>query len=172
MDVVPDDVGSFLESARAAGQVRAWGIAGERAAVAARAERLTRPPAVLQVRGDVISRVLEPLVRNHEQGLMLYGVVARALSIIRRHVTSDERILLRWNAALDSEVAAGDELPGLILREALSAEQDAGVLFSTIHPHRIHAAVGATNDTPDDSRRIQALRRLVATELASGRERA
>ncbi|HYM21642.1 MAG TPA: aldo/keto reductase [Vicinamibacterales bacterium] len=158
---VPDGIREYLESARAAGRIRAWGVAGEPEPCVDVARRLG-PSAVLQVRGDVFSRHGGIVPIEAGRPMILFGVVGRPLRRIRQHLSSDD-VRRRWSNAIGMDCGNADAIANLLLRDALSANRRGAVLFSSTNPARI-AAAAACAATADDSA-IGALRMLIAEEL-------
>jgi D-threo-aldose 1-dehydrogenase len=163
---ISDDIGAYLESARSAGHIRAWGIAGEPASTEFVAQQLNRPVPILQVRGDVFSRMSGRIVTGGDQGLILFAVIARALPRVLFHVRSDAQVRRRWNDAIGADCGDAEEMATLLLRDALCANIEGTVLFSTIQAGRIKTAAFAARDAMTADGAVDAFRTLVKAELA------
>jgi len=137
--MIADDIAAFLEASRAAGRIRAWGVAGESASSMDVARRLTAPVPVLQVRGDLFSRC-EPSFPRDADALLLYGVIARPLGRIVAHVRSSAEVRRRWLEAVGADCSRPDEVANLLLADALRANRHGTVLFSTTRAERIRTA--------------------------------
>lgn len=165
-DVRSDDVREYLESARAAGLIRAWGVAGEPGPTVEAVSRLGPPVPVLQVRDDVFLRSLRAVPATAYRTAILFGVVGRALARILAHVRSDETVRRRWNDATGLDCSQPGEIAALLLRDGL--RESAGlILFSTVRPGRIEAAARAADADPSTQPALDAFRALVAEEITA-----
>jgi D-threo-aldose 1-dehydrogenase len=166
---ISEDVAAYLESARSAGHIRAWGIAGEAAPAGLAAQRLARPVPILQIRQDVFSRMSPEFAAAGTRPSIVFGVIARALPRIVRHVRSSDRVRRRWSGEVGADCSRFDEIAALLLRDALRANAVGTVLFSTIHGERIERAAVAARAAIGPDPGVDAFRALVGAELA-GRE--
>jgi D-threo-aldose 1-dehydrogenase len=157
-----DDVRGYLESARADGRLRAWGIAGEPDAVVHAARALGGEVPVLQLRDDVFLRSRHQLGLRSAQATIVFGALARALPRILDHVRDDDDLRRRWSDALGADASRSDVVASLLLRDALR-EHEGPVLFSTTRPEHVVAAVEAASA---DEGELAAFRVLV-TEVDS-----
>ncbi len=164
-DVRSDDVRGYLESARAAGRIRAWGVAGEPEPAVEAARRLGPGVPILQLRGDIFLRSVRRLPADTGQVTILFGVVGRALPRILAHIGSDETVRRRWSERVGANCGRAQEIVSLLLRDALHENHRGPVLFSTIRPERIQAGVAAAAEGVDQ--RLDSFRSLVADELAA-----
>jgi len=152
-DVRSDDVRAYLETARASGRIRTWGVAGEPASAAAAADVLGAPVPVMQVRRDIFTAAHDGVAREPAQSTILFGVLGRALSQILARTRDDPA----WR-----DVDRGpDAIASLLLRDALRANPSGTVLFSTTHPERIRPAVAAAERDEHADADLDALRALV-----------
>ena len=163
---VPDGIRGYLDSARSAGRIRAWGIAGERTPAVAVAQRLGGHVPVLQVRGDVFSRTVAGMPSGYADAVIMYGVIGRALARILAHTSSNPHVRRRWSDAIAVDCGRPEEIANLLLRDALRANPDGTVLFSTTRADRIEAAAAAARSAPEHDPASDALRSLVRAELA------
>jgi D-threo-aldose 1-dehydrogenase len=129
---VPDEVWEALDAARDAGLVRAFGAAGVHAAACAAAP-------VVQTRWSRVDRATagdgRPTIR--------YGVLAGSLPALRDRLAGE----------LDAAALAA-----LLLQDALAAQPDSPVLFSTTDPARVASAAAAADvDDPEGLARFRAL---------------
>jgi D-threo-aldose 1-dehydrogenase len=157
-DVRSDDVRAFLETARAAGRIRAWGAAGEPEPIAEAAVRLGGLP-VRQVRSDVFRRA----PRDERQPTILFGAIGRALPQIVARLEADGQARRRWSDAAGVDCGQPEELARLLLRDALRENPGGAVLFATTRRERIVSAAEAEGTGAD----LEAFRRLVQAELAA-----
>jgi D-threo-aldose 1-dehydrogenase len=161
-DVRTSDICAFLEQARSAGLVRAWGVAGEPGSAGPMAAQLG-PHAVLQVRNDVFSRLTYPsLLRAPRIGC---GVLGRALPRLRAIFGPS------WSpAAIHSEdEPEGWRLASLLLREALRSNPDGVLLIGTTNIRHLREAVDAAEADPTGpDPEAEALARTVAAAREGG----
>jgi hypothetical protein len=165
-DVRSDDVRGYLESARAAGQIRGWGVAGEPEQMIEAARLLGPGVPILQLRGDIFLRSVRSLLPDTGQVTILFGVVGRALPRILAHTGSDDAVRRRWSERIEANSGDAEAIVSLLLSDALRENHGGPVLFSTIRPERIQTAVRAAAEEEGVDRRLDAFRRLVAEELA------
>jgi D-threo-aldose 1-dehydrogenase len=162
-DIRSDDVRHYLESARDAGLIRAWGVAGEYGSAVATAERVGTPVPVLQLRDDIFLRSRRQLPEGVARATILFGAVGRALPRILAHISHDDAVARRWREA----VGDTDAIASLLLRDALRENDGGPVLFATISEQRIGPAVAAAQDDDQADAALNALRALVEAELTA-----
>lgn len=156
---------AYLEEAHQAGQVRAWGVAGERDPCV----QLTRQmpaPAILQIRDDILLRS-EPWPQELEP-VITFGVLAGALERISGHLKSSPERCLRWSEALGTDCSSSPTLVALLLADALDANPRGVVLYSTTRPERL-AGLGASALGADavDAQTLAVFRDHVRRELSA-----
>jgi D-threo-aldose 1-dehydrogenase len=168
---ISDDLRGYLESARAAGLVRTWGVGGEPEAVAVAAARLGPEIPVIQIRDDVLLRSGRRLQPTPHQATVRFGVIARALPRLMTHLGSDVSILRRWSDAIGADCADVDVVVSLLIRDALIENPRGPVVISTIRPDRIGTAVDAGEAAGQHDPAVEAFRRLVSAELGPRADR-
>jgi D-threo-aldose 1-dehydrogenase len=168
-EVESDAVAEFLESARAAGRIRAWGVAGEPGSALAAAARLAPSIPVLQLRRGLLDPPRPDGPGVEAQATIRFGVIARALPRILAHVRADESTRRRWSDAVGADCADAEVVAPLLLRDALDRDRSGPVLFGTIHTGRIEAAARAASG-PLDAASLERFRALVTAEVARGEE--
>jgi D-threo-aldose 1-dehydrogenase len=158
------DICAFLEDARQAGHLRAWGIAGERDPCI-QIKRSLPATAVLQVQEDILSRT-QPLPGDLEP-LITFGVLGEALDRISRYLQGPGR-RSRWSDALSVDCSSSQVLASLLLLDALDTNPRGVVLYSTTRPERLRGldAIASAAHNQDDPV-LAAFRRRVSDELAS-----
>jgi D-threo-aldose 1-dehydrogenase len=137
-DIRSDDVRGYLESARAAGHIRLWGVAGERRSSEDATRTLGGNVPVLQVPGDIFTRPRTESSRS--DATILFGVLGRALALVCAHVRADEGRRRRWSEAIGADCGRADMIAPLLLRDAVSDNPSGVVLFSTTRAERIASA--------------------------------
>ena len=158
------EICGFLEEARMAGQIRAWGIAGERDPCV-QIKRLLPQAAILQVRDDILSRT-SPLAGELEPRVA-FGVLGETLALILAHLDGSPERRSRWSEAVGLDCSYPEALASLLLRDALQANPSGVVLFNTTRPERLRgldALVAVAHN--DDDPLLAAFRRQVSRELA------
>jgi D-threo-aldose 1-dehydrogenase len=78
-DVLKSDIVPWLEQARAAGKIRAFGISGDFADVTAISEQVPALAPVVQYPSDILNRNAERMPLRHDQSSVTYGVLTTAL---------------------------------------------------------------------------------------------
>lgn len=142
-DVRSADVRAWLEHARDAGTIRAWGVAGEPDPVARVADVLG-PVAIRQVREDVFLRAAAP---HDTRPRVTFGALGRALPRLVGLLGADPRPELDW-AHLDLHPGDRDGLARLLLRDALRANPSGVLLLGTTDPRHVRAAADAAAADP------------------------
>jgi D-threo-aldose 1-dehydrogenase len=158
---------AFLEDARRAGLVRAWGLSGEREDCSTLARELPSD-ALLQVREDILSR--EPASAYGRPARLTYGALQRALAAILdsgwdpAHGLGATRPSSPGSSSARAELSAA--LAPLLLADALQANPDGVVLYSTTQPERLSTVDRAICHAGRESEELQALREHLAVEPA------
>ncbi len=165
-----EDVCAYLERARDAGLIRAWGIAGEPDPVGRVSEELPVEPAVLQVRYDPLDPGQSRVWSEPARARIMFGVLGNAIARIVQHVGADPQRRRRWQESVGGDCANPDMVANLLLKSALRKNQEGVVLFSTIQPSHLRSAVEAiAHAAPGDSGALDAFAALIDAELRSGR---
>jgi aryl-alcohol dehydrogenase-like predicted oxidoreductase len=159
-DIAVEELRDFLESAREAGTIRSWGVAGETATAIAAARSLT-DDAVVQVRDDILSR-REPSARPEPTPQITFGVLSSALGQILAHVRSSDSVRDRWNAATGLDCTSTDVVASLLIRDGLATNPGGTLLVGTTRADRIGAAAALD---PEPTPELRAFQGLVAVEL-------
>jgi D-threo-aldose 1-dehydrogenase len=148
------------------GMVRAWGVSGDPDPCISLA-RAGAP--VLQVRDEIFAPVAAP---PGAPSTISFGVLARPLARIRRHLDSDPRRQARWRATVGCDCGNSEVLASLLLQDALERNPAGAVLFATTRRERIGPAVAAAEAASSglDKAALAAFRSCVLGELgADGR---
>jgi hypothetical protein len=159
------DICAFLEEARQAGHLRAWGIAGERDPCI-QIKRSLPATAILQVRDDIISRT-QPFSGDLEP-LVTFGVLGEALDRISRYLQGSSERRSRWSDELGVDCSSSQVLASLLLHDALDTNPRGVVLYSTTRPERLRGldTIASAAHNQDDLV-LAAFRRRVSDELVS-----
>lgn len=154
------------------GTIRAWGFSGDPDPCVALA--CAGAADVLQVRDEIFAPALPgaglpPLTVG-------FGVLARPLARIERHLAAVPGRRERWRAEVGRDCGRSDVLASLLLRDALARNSEGAVLFSTTRPERIGAAVAVAEATSGgrekEEEALRAFRACVFAELGGGRDAA
>ncbi len=124
----------YLEEARQAGHLRAWGVAGEQDPCIQIKQSLPAT-TILQMRDDIISRIC-PLPNDMEP-LITFGILSDALHRIINHLKGSAQRRSQWSKALGMNCSSSQALASLLLRDALYANPRGVVLYSTTRPERL-----------------------------------
>jgi D-threo-aldose 1-dehydrogenase len=156
---------AYLEEARQAGHVRAWGVAGE-PNPCVQLKRSLPATAIIQVRDDILSQThsfpgdLEPLIT--------FGILGEAMDRISRHLESSSERRSQWSEAVGVDCSSSQALAALLLRHALDVNPRGVVLYSTTRPERLRGldtVASVTRNGNDPA--LAAFRRRVSDELAT-----
>ncbi len=153
---------AYLEDARRAGSLRAWGLAGEYDACLEISRSLPEQ-TVLQVRYDVFARSAAPTAALGAP--ITFGVLGDPLQRISAHLAGSPAVRARWAQEIGSDCADSRTLASLLLREALSANRRGVVLYSTTRPSRLAGIDSVVRDARESAPALNSLRRLVDHEL-------
>ncbi len=157
------EICGYLEEARQAGQIRAWGVAGERNPCVEIRQSLPAT-AILQVRDDIFSRS-SPLPPELEPRIT-FGVLGETLGRILGHLNGSPERCSRWSERVGLDCSSPEALASLLLRDALEANARGVVLFNTTRPERLRGLDAVDSAAHSDDPALRALRRLVGDELA------
>jgi D-threo-aldose 1-dehydrogenase len=158
------DICAYLEEARQAGHVRAWGVAGEQDPCI-RLKQSLPANAILQVRDDIFSRI-HPFPADLEP-LITFGVLSESLDRISRYLNGSAERRSRWSEVLGVDCSS-EALVALLLRDALDANPRGVVLFSTARPERLKALDTIASSAHNENDAVlTAFRRRVSDELAT-----
>lgn len=158
-----DDVCAFLEGARQAGTIRAWGVSGEPEPTAAVLGGFPAG-AVTQVHDDILSRPTHPLDAGSSP-VLTFGMLAGPLDVLRTHLGDPARAAV-WTAAVGEDCGRAEVLASLLLRDAVRVNRNGTVLFATTRPGRVAAATEAAERADARDPALDAFRALVTRELA------
>lgn len=149
-DVDLAEIGDYLDQARAAGLIRAWGIAGEQDPCLD-LMRSSPSTSVLQLRDQALLRT-DPLP-DDVGPLITFGVLGDALAHVARHLTEFPDRRAEWSEALEVDCSSSDGLATLLLCDALNANDRGVVLYSTTRPERLKwvTEVASRTDRKDAS---------------------
>ena len=142
----------FLEQARAAGQIRAFGIGTAFTRTEAVCEQAPAFTAVAQFESSILApnvRTMTRMVRPFGSGkraLITHGSFAAA-GELRSRMAADPGFASRFTSVFGVESSSSSDLGGLILQQALLANPDGIVLFRSADPNRIAANVRAAADS-------------------------
>jgi D-threo-aldose 1-dehydrogenase len=150
--IVSDALRGYLETARANGLIRAWGVAGDRVAA-------QREAPVLQQRWHPFSPV-----STGPQPTVYFGVIGRPLRRVLDYLRSEPDVADRWSEAVGADCSRPDTIAALLLRAALEAAPGCPLLFSSSRAAHITAAVEAASEDAG-TQAVAAFRRLLADEL-------
>lgn len=164
-DVRAEDVCDYLESARAAGLIRAWGIAGDPQDALGAAKALAADVPVMQVRHDVLMSSMAGADCASVPGRIIFGVIGRALDVIVRHVTANAELRTGWREAVGDDCAVPEVVARLLLQGAAWENRAGVVLFSTIREDHLRSAAEQLSGPPTQGGQLDAFLDLVRMEL-------
>lgn len=161
-----EDVCAFLETARQAGTIRAWGVSGEPEPTAAVMQGFPAM-AVTQIHQDILGSPSGELAARGPTPVLTFGVLAAPLEAIRAHLGARPSRASAWSQIIGEDCERPETLASLLLRDAVRVNRRGTVLFATTKAARIAAATQAADgaDAPDPA--LDAFRALVNEELVA-----
>jgi aryl-alcohol dehydrogenase-like predicted oxidoreductase len=165
-DVRFDDLCGYLEEARAAGRIRAWGLAGEPEPTLRVARVLPVAPPVVQLRDDILRRQPADILAAAFPARITFGVLGASIRRLTDHVAADEQRRRRWGEAVGSDCGDPEIVAQLLLGLAARENADGVVLFSTTRVDHVHSAAAAFG--PGGVADLHAFAQLVERELRGG----
>jgi D-threo-aldose 1-dehydrogenase len=157
------EICAYLEEARQAGHVRAWGVAGE-CNPCVQIKRSLPANAVLQVRDDILSRSSPPAPELEPR--ISFGVLGEMLGRILAHLDASPERRSKWSETVGFNCSSPEAIASLLLRDALEANARGVVLFNTTRPERLHGLDALIAAAHGDDPALAEFRRLVGDELA------
>jgi D-threo-aldose 1-dehydrogenase len=155
------ELSAFLEDAKRAGDLRAWGVSGEPDPCAELCNSLPSP-ALPQLRDDIILRTRQAALCDHPR--LIFGAISGTLASILSHIKRSGR---RWSDRIGADCTNPETIASLLLMDALDTHPQSVVLFSSTRADRIRrgaeaACTGTERETPS----LAAFRALVREEFA------
>ncbi len=157
-DVRSDDVRAFLEHAKTAGLIRAWGLSGDQNDVSASLRELSSVP-VLQVRYPE-----SPSLPASQAARIHFGVLKFAVEVVVPSLQRDAERRREWQDAVGIDGAAPEAIVSFVIQKALADYPNSVVLFSSTREAHVRAAVRAASESIDPDV-ILALGRLLADDM-------
>jgi D-threo-aldose 1-dehydrogenase len=154
------EIGDFLEAAREAGQIRAWGVAGEQDPCL-QIGRALPAGTVLQVRADALSPISSELAPPSP---ITFGAIGAVLGRIEAHLAGSPARRASWSDELGVDCSSPEPLAALLLGSALRVNPNGVVLFSTGRRERLGALTSLLSEPDEDV--LDAFARRIADELA------
>jgi D-threo-aldose 1-dehydrogenase len=142
-DLRSDDVRAYLEHAKTAGLIRAWGLSGDQNDVSGSLRELSSVP-VLQVRYPE-----SPSLPPSRAGRIHFGVLNYAVETVVPALRSHTDRQLEWRDALGVDLTAPEAIASLAIQQALAEYPDSVVLFSSTSPAHVRAAAQAASQAAD-----------------------
>jgi aryl-alcohol dehydrogenase-like predicted oxidoreductase len=161
-DLADGAVMGVLTELAAEGRIGACGIASTRARTARIVPRLGASLDVVQVASTVCEDGLATLGEPRGFLTITHSVLAASLDGIMARLAADAAFRAAWTAGTDVDPASRDAVGALLLAEALDANADGMVLFSSTSPRRIVAAARVAREKPFAAGQIAKLRALCA----------
>lgn len=160
------DTCAYLEHARTAGHIRAWGVSGDPEACRAIQQTLASP-IVLQTSYDIISDVAKGEGVEDTPADIVFGYFSGVLQVIVTHVRQSPDIRRRWSNAIGVDCGSTDVMAALLLRDALSRCGTGCVLFGSTSADHVRDLAHAAAHDDSHVEPVAALRRMIGQELVS-----
>jgi D-threo-aldose 1-dehydrogenase len=161
-----DDVCAYLERARDAGLIRAWGIAGEPKPTCRVGKELPVEPDVVQLRDNPLAKSEGDAWGACAPARITFGVLGISIARIVEHVGADPERRRRWRQAVGRDCEDPEVVAALLLARARRENPEGVVLFSTMREAHVRSASEAIADAaPDDNNALDAFVGLIDAEL-------
>jgi aryl-alcohol dehydrogenase-like predicted oxidoreductase len=167
-DLADGAVLAWLDELAAAGTIGAYGIASTRAQTGRIVPIHGAALAVVQVASSACEDGLAPLGDRRGFLTITHSVLAGCLDAIMARLTAEPAFRRRWTAETGVDPTSRDAVAALLLAEALDANPDGVVLFSSASPSRIVAAARIAREAPFGAAQLAGLR-LVCAGARRGR---
>jgi hypothetical protein len=158
------EICGYLEAAKQAGYLRAWGIAGEQDPCV-RIRQALPAGTILQLRDDIVSRKapfsfdLDPLIT--------FGILSTAVERISAHLKRQPHLSRKWSEDTGVDCSSPDVVGLLLLQDALCVNQNGVVLYSTTRPERLIALGTIPTQGNEEDPSLAAFRRHVRDDLSA-----
>lgn len=139
-----DDVCAYLERARDAGLIRAWGIAGEPGPTCRVGKELPVEPGVVQLRDDLLANGDRGAWGACAPAQITFGVLGDSIARIVEHVGADRDRRRSWRQAVGRDCEDPEVVAALLLARARRDNPEGVVLFSTSRAAHVRSAAEAT----------------------------
>jgi aryl-alcohol dehydrogenase-like predicted oxidoreductase len=156
---------AMLEDLRTTGKIRAFGIASTREQTRRLVSDYEGQVSIVQTASTVLEDGLKPLGDRSHFLTITHSVLAEALGKIMQRLLAEAAFREQWTAQVGVDPADREAVAGLLLAEALDANEGGIVLFSSASPARIMAAARIAREKPYSPHQIAALRGLVARRI-------
>jgi len=140
------EVVAFLGQLRAAGKIRAFGIATHFPETCQLLEQAPQTARVAQFASDALNRNVGRLPAGRAELVVTHTPIKQSLPRLLEHLAADPQAASRWR---ERTGLAPDDRPGvarLLLADAIAANATGVVLFSSSRPDRITDAVAGGCD--------------------------
>ena len=153
---------ALLEKLRDAGKIGSFGFASTREQTDRLVAQYGASVPIVQTASTVLKDGLAPLAGRGKFITITHSVLADALKDIADRLAGDDAFRKQWVTLTGLDPASREGVAELLLAEALQANRDGIVLFSSTSPARIAAAARVARDRPFTQDQIAGLRKLAA----------
>lgn len=158
-DLANEALLDFLETEKAAGKIRAFGIGANFATTAALPVPLLARYDVVQIPSDEINTGLETISDRTARPVITHSIFT-PMAMIAEKLAQSETLRQEWKNQLGIDLHNASALPALLLQSALGRNPQGIALFSATKGTHIRAnALAAEHPMPDNRRNL--LRKLV-----------
>jgi D-threo-aldose 1-dehydrogenase len=136
-EVNDSNLEAWLESLKADGKIRAFGVAGE---IGFTKPFLSRFPALTQVvqfDNDAVRRQIEQVDIGSGRNVITFSPFSRAFSEIWGYLDKDRSAQKKWSSCVGYDFRKQDTIIRFLLAYAIRANPRGVVLFSTTKPKRV-----------------------------------
>jgi D-threo-aldose 1-dehydrogenase len=163
-DVKDTAVWEYLQRAKEAGLIRAWGVAGYPGQIGPICEQIPELAKIIQLPNDVVNRQLEKFRSYSNSAFITFSPYSEALGMTREFLTVKPSVAEKYIDNIGIDMRGPGNLAKLILGYCLHANRSGVTLFSSSRPEGIREGVEIWNNPlPDES--IQAFANFVTNEV-------
>jgi aryl-alcohol dehydrogenase-like predicted oxidoreductase len=153
---------ALLEKLRGAGKIGSFGFASTREQTDRLVAQYGARVPIIQTASTVLEDGLAPLANRGKFFTITHSVLAHALKDIVDRLAGDDAFRKRWASLTGLDPVSREHVAELLLAEALDANRDGVVLFSSTSPARIADAARVARERPYSPEQIAGLRELAA----------
>jgi D-threo-aldose 1-dehydrogenase len=154
---------TFLETEKAAGKIRAFGLAANFTTTAAVPDAVLQRYDVVQIPSDILNANLDKLSGRVRGAIITHSVFA-PLEMLAERLAQSERLRLQWEGRLGVDLRDTSALPRLLLQSVLAGNPQSVTLFSATKEAHIRSNAAAAEQLPSEAQRT--LLREMISELA------
>ena len=151
-DLSNTEIIPWLQAAKSAGKIRAYGISGEFDDLVAIDSRFPELSAIVQLPCDVLNRNMERLKPRSTQAVVTFSALSRALDILRNVLHCSTQANMTWTSEFGAESLSDNWMVSALLHYCLNTNPNGVVLFSSTKEHQINNTCAVFMDSFETAR--------------------